>query len=48
MVSLKYLNNFWTTLEIPLIDCEIDIFLTCSAECVIVAELLTTKSQKFQ
>ena len=35
MVPLKYLNNFWTTLEIPLINCEINLILTWSANCVI-------------
>ena len=25
MVSLKYLNNFWRTLEMPLINCEINL-----------------------
>ena len=24
MVPLKYLSNFWRTLEMPLINCEID------------------------
>ena len=27
MVSLKYLSNFWRTLEMPLINCEIDLML---------------------
>ena len=27
MVPLKYLSNFWRTLEMPLINCEINIFL---------------------
>ena len=30
MVSLKYLNNFWRTLEMPLINCEINIISTWS------------------
>ena len=30
MTSLKYLNNFWRTLEMPLINCKKDIILTCS------------------
>ena len=25
MVPLKYLSNFWKTLEIPLINCEINL-----------------------
>ena len=35
MVPLKCLSNFWRTLEIPLINCEINLILTCSANCVI-------------
>ena len=37
MVPLKYLTNFWGTLEIPLITCEINLILTRSAYCVIVS-----------
>ena len=29
-VTLKYLNNFWQTLEMSYINCEINIFLTGS------------------
>ena len=36
MVPFKYLSNFWRTLEIRLINCEINIFLTWSEECIIV------------
>ena len=35
MVPLKYLSNFWRTLEIPLINCEIKLMLTWSSICVI-------------
>ena len=35
MVPLKYLSNFWRTLEIPLINCEINLILTKSENCVI-------------
>ena len=35
MVPLKYLNNFWRTLEMPLINCEVNLILTWSASCVI-------------
>ena len=34
MVPLKYLSNFPRTLEIPLINCEINLILTWSANCV--------------
>ena len=36
MVPLKYLSNFWRTLEIPLINCEVELILTWSANCVII------------
>ena len=36
MVPLKYLSNFWRTLEMSLINCEIELILTWSASCVIV------------
>ena len=36
MVPLKYLSNFSRTLEIPLINCEINLTLACYAYCVIV------------
>ena len=35
MVPLKYLSNFWRTLERPLINCEINFILTWPANCVI-------------
>ena len=35
MVALIYLSNFWRTLEIPLINCEINLILTWSKNCVI-------------
>ena len=31
---LKYLSNYWRTLEIPLINCEVSLFLTWSSTCV--------------
>ena len=35
MASLKYLSNFWRTLEMPLINCEVNLILTWSSTCVI-------------
>ena len=35
MVPLKYLSSFWRTLEIPLINCEINFILLWCANCVI-------------
>ena len=36
MVPLKYLSNSWRTLEMPLINCEIELILNCSVNCVII------------
>ena len=36
IVPLKYLSNFWRTLEMPLINCEVNLILTWSADCVII------------
>ena len=36
MVLSKYLYNFWRTLEIPLINCEISLQLKWSKKCIIV------------
>ena len=35
MVPLKYLSNFWRTLEMPLINCEVNLIWTWSSNCVI-------------
>ena len=35
IVPIKYLSNFWKTLETPLINSEVDLILTCSSTCVI-------------
>ena len=37
MVPLKYLSNFWRNLEMPLINCEVNLILTWSSACVIVS-----------
>ena len=36
MVPLKYLSNFWRTLEMPLIYCEIELILDWSADCIMI------------
>ena len=50
ILPLKYLNNFWRTLEMPLINCEVNIILTWSKDCVItnstVAEKFTITETK--
>ena len=35
MVLLEYLSNFWTALEMPLINCEVKLILDWSSNCVI-------------
>ena len=35
IMPLKYLSNLWRALEIPLINCEINLILTWSKDCVI-------------
>ena len=35
IVPVKYLSNFWRTLEMPLIDCEVNLILTWTRTCVI-------------
>ena len=35
MVQLKYLSNFWRTLEMSLINCEINLIVTRFDKCVL-------------
>ena len=35
IVPLKYLSNFWRTLEMSLINCEVNLILTWSKDCAI-------------
>ena len=35
MDPIKYLSNFWRTLELTLINCEVNLILTWSSTCVI-------------
>ena len=43
VVSLKYLSNFWRTLEMPLINCKLELILDWSANCVIFIQMLQIK-----
>ena len=47
MVPLKYLSNFWRTLEMPLINCEINLLLTWYASCVIVSTDVANQNATF-
>ena len=38
VVPLKYLSNFWRTLDMPLINCEINLILTWSENCVLTSK----------
>ena len=35
VIPLKYLSNFWRALNIPLINCEVELILTWSKNCVL-------------
>ena len=41
VVPLKHLSNFWRTLDMPLINCEINLILTWSENCVLTSEATT-------
>ena len=47
MVPLKYLSNFWRTLEMPLINCEVELILTWSADCVIIYSDVANQAPTF-
>ena len=47
MVPLKYLSNFWRTLEMPLINCEVKLILTWSADCVVICTDVADQVPKF-
>ena len=48
MVPLKYLSNFWRTLEMPLINCEVNLILTWSSTCVIIATNIPNQAAIFE
>ena len=35
LISRKYFSNFWMALSIPLINCEVELILTCSKNCLL-------------
>ena len=47
MVLLKYLSNFWRTLEMPLINCEVNLILTWSSTCVLIATGVENQNATF-
>ena len=48
MVSLKYLSNFWKTIEMPLINCKISLQLKWSRNCIMVAGTANNQNRTFQ
>ena len=42
-ILLKYVSNFWRTLKMPLINCEINLILTWSRDCAIASAPEATK-----
>ena len=47
MVPLKYLSNFWRTLEMPLINCEVNLILARSSTCVLIATNFPNQNATF-
>ena len=47
MVPLKYLSNFWRTLEMPLINCEVELILTWSENCIIISINVANENPTF-
>ena len=47
MVPVKYLYNFWRTLEMLLINCEINLILTWSANCFIISTIDANQNATF-
>ena len=47
MVPLKYLGNFWRTLEMHLINCQIELILTWSRNSVIISTNVANQSPTF-
>ena len=48
MVPLKYLSNFWRTLEMPLINCEVNLILTWSSTCVLISTNVQNQTTIFE
>ena len=47
IVPLKYLSNFWRTLEMPLINCEVNLIFTWSSACVLISANVPNQSATF-
>ena len=47
MVPLKYLSNFWRTFEMPLINCEVELILDWSENCVVISTNIANQVPTF-
>ena len=47
MVPLRCLSNFWRTLEMSLINCEVNLILTWSSTCVLIATNIPNQNATF-
>ena len=47
MVPLKCLSNFWRTLEMPLINCDVNLTLTWSSTCTIASVIIANQATTF-
>ena len=47
MVPLKYLSNFWRTLEMSLINCEVNLISTWSSSCVLISTAIQNQNATF-
>ena len=47
MVPLKYLSNFWRTLEMPLINCEVNLIFIRSSTCVLISTNVQNQNATF-
>ena len=47
IVPLKYLSIFWRTLEMPLINCEVNLILTWSPTCVIASVIVANQAATY-
>ena len=48
MIPLKYLSYFWRTLEMPLINCKINLILIWSENCLIISTNVANQVPTFE
>ena len=44
-MPLKFFSNFWITLEMPLINCEVNLILTWSEKCMLSNDIKDNSTQ---